>query len=171
MLYLKSTHTKLYNNTNMKKLILLSILTISFVMNCSAQDKKASDLKKLFELMKAEKMIDGMMESMIPMMKQQANGKIMDDNAKEKYDKHMGLVMNEMKELSKKIINEEMPLIYDKHFTHKDIKQLIKFYKSPIGQKMLDKTPELTKDLMNSIMTKQMPELQDKFSKKLMESK
>jgi hypothetical protein len=140
-------------------------------MNCSAQDKKASDLKKLFELMKAEKMIDGMMESMIPMMKQQANGKIMDDNAKEKYDKYMGFVMNEMKELSKKIINEEMPLIYDKHFTNKDIKQLIKFYKSPIGQKMLDKTPELTKDLMNSIMTKQMPELQDKFSKKLMELK
>jgi hypothetical protein len=112
-----------------------------------------------------------MMESMIPMMKQQANGKIMDDNAKEKYDKYMGFVMNEMKELSKKIINEEMPLIYDKHFTHKDIKQLIKFYKSPIGQKMLDKTPELTKDLMNLIMTKQLPELQDKFSKKLMELK
>ena len=155
----------------MKKIILLSILTIFLGISSYGQDKKAKDLKKLFELMKAEKMIDVMMENMIPMIKQQANGKIMGDKAKEKFEEYMGFVMSETKAMTIKIVNDEMPLIYDKHFTHDEIKDLIKFYKSPTGQKLLEKTPEISKDLMNSMITKQMPEMQEKISNKLKELK
>lgn len=155
----------------MKKLVLISILTMTFVLPLAAQDQKVSDIKKLFELMKTDKMIDGMMESMIPMLKQATNGKIMDEKAKEKAENYSSFMMNEIKELSSKIINEEMPLIYDKYFTHKEIKDMIKFYKSSTGQKMIEKTPEISKDLMNSMISKQLPEFQEKLSKKLKESK
>jgi hypothetical protein len=36
--------------------------------------------------------------------------------------------------------------VYDKHFSHDDIKKLIQFYESPIGKKLLDVTPLLTQE-------------------------
>jgi len=154
----------------MKKLLFLSILTIVFTMSSNAQDK-ASDLKKLFKLMDSEKMIDGMMNNMILALKQQASGQIQENGAKEKYDKYIDFMMNEVKELSKKLVNEEMVNIYDKHFTHEEIKDLVQFYESPTGKKLLEKNPEITKDLMNSMMTKYMPEFQERLIKKMEELK
>jgi hypothetical protein len=165
----KEKRLHLKKTKSMKKLLLISIMTLSFVMTSNAQDKKASDIKKLFELMKTDKMVDSMMEGMMPMLKKATDGKIMDDKSKEKVGNYTSFMMSEIKELSSKIINEEMPLIYDKHFTHKEIKDLIKFYKSSTGQKMLEKTPEITKDLMTSMISKQLPEFQEKLSKKLKE--
>ncbi len=154
----------------MKKLLFLSILTIVFTMSSNAQDK-ASDLKKLFKLMDSEKMIDGMMNNMILALKQQASGQIQENGAKEKYDKYIDFMMNEVKELSKKLVNEEMVNIYDKHFTHEEIKDLVQFYESPTGKKLLEKNPEITKDLINSMMTKYMPEFQERLIKKMEELK
>jgi uncharacterized protein len=37
--------------------------------------------------------------------------------------------------------------IYDKYFTADDIHQLIQFYESPIGQKLVDKQADITKDV------------------------
>ena len=36
--------------------------------------------------------------------------------------------------------------IYDKHFSHNDIKELIQFYESPIGKKYLEATPSITQE-------------------------
>ena len=79
--------------------------------------------------------------------------------------------MTETKELTKKIVNEEMVRLYETHFTHSEIKDMIAFYESPTGKKMLEKTPELTTDLMNVMMTKYMPEFQQKIGGKLEELK
>ena len=38
--------------------------------------------------------------------------------------------------------------IYEKYYTHKDIKGLIKFYKSPLGKKSIELAPQLTQDSM-----------------------
>lgn len=50
---------------------------------------------------------------------------------------------NEVNELTKKMV----PL-YKKHFTHEDVKELINFYESPIGKKLVTKTPLLTQESM-----------------------
>ncbi|NLY25110.1 MAG: DUF2059 domain-containing protein [Bacteroidales bacterium] len=154
----------------MKKLLFLSILIISVTMSSVAQDK-ASDLKKLFALMDTEKMVDGMMDNMIPALKQQASGQIKGDDAEVKFNTYMDFMMNEVKKLSIKLVNEEMVNIYDKHFTQDEIKDLIKFYESPTGKKLLETTPEISKDLMNSMMTNYMPEFQEKLTNKLYELK
>jgi hypothetical protein len=150
----------------MKKLLLLSIIAIVFSIGSFAQDK-ASDLKKLFELMDSEKMIDGIMNNMIPSLKQQASVQIQGEDAKEKFDQYIDFLMSETKELSNKLVNEEMVDIYDKYFSHEEIKDLISFYESPTGKKILKITPEISKDLMNSMMTKYMPEFQEKLTKEL----
>jgi hypothetical protein len=38
--------------------------------------------------------------------------------------------------------------IYDRNFTHKEIKELIKFYESPIGKRLVEATPAITQESM-----------------------
>lgn len=154
----------------MKKLMIIPVLLLSVTFISFGQDKSA-DLKKLFTLMNTDKMLDDMMNNMIPAMKQQAGAQIQGADAKEKMEKYVEFLMTETKELSKKLINEEMVQIYDKHFTATEIKDLIAFYESPTGKKMLAKTPEITKDLMNAMVSKYMPEYQERLRKKLEELK
>ena len=52
-------------------------------------------------------------------------------DAKEKFDKYVDFLMTETKELTKKIVNEEMVRLYETHFTHSEIKDMIAFYESP----------------------------------------
>lgn len=42
---------------------------------------------------------------------------------------------------------------YTKEFTHDDIKQLIKFYESPVGKKMADKSAKLAEATMPAIQS------------------
>ncbi|MGF7140060.1 DUF2059 domain-containing protein [Roseimarinus sediminis] len=150
----------------MKKLLVVSILMFSVIMGAIAQDK-AEDLKKLFSLMQSEKMIDGMMSNMVPALTQQARAQMNDESEKEKFDEFMNFVIEEAKTLSKTLIDVEMVQIYDKHFSHEEIKDMIDFYESPTGKKMIEKTPELTTEMMTSMMNKHMPEFQQRVEKKL----
>jgi hypothetical protein len=150
----------------MKKILFLSLISLAFATASVAQDK-ASDIKKLFGLMNSEKMIGEMMNNMLPALIQQATGQIQNGDVKAKLDAYMESVIDAAKELSYKVMNEEMPLIYDRHFSHDEIKDLIKFYESPTGKKILEITPELTKDVMNVMMTRYMPEFQAKMMKEL----
>jgi hypothetical protein len=148
----------------MKKLFMLSILTIAFATTTVAQDK-AKDMKLLFELMKTDKMMDSMMENMIPMFKKQGTTLFKGEEAKEKYEKYLTTAINESKVLSKKWINETLPTIYDKHFTADEISDLVKFYQSPTGKKIIEKTPEISDDIMNSMLKTEIPALSEKLTK------
>ena len=72
----------------------------------------------------------------------------------------MKSMMQNLKVMMKKMIDEDMVSLYYKYFTQNDINAYITFYKSPSGQKFLKVTPDLQKDLMNVMMTKYMPEIQ-----------
>lgn len=150
----------------MKKIVLLSILIITIAFTSNAQDK-TTNIKKLFELMQTDKMMDDMMQNMMSMFKKAAGDKIKGDNEREKFNQFNVFLSQEMKELSKKILNEEMPKIYEKHFDDKDVRYLIKFYKSTTGKKLLEKTPEITKELMGSMFNKYIPEIEKKVKLKL----
>ena len=39
-------------------------------------------------------------------------------------------------------------VIYDRHFSHEEIKDLITFYESPIGKRFIEETPGITRDSM-----------------------
>jgi hypothetical protein len=67
------------------------------------------------------------------------------------YKKHMETVPEEfwdafIKEAdTEELINMMVP-IYAKHYTESDLKELITFYKSPIGQKMVEKLPLISQE-------------------------
>ena len=52
------------------------------------------------------------------------------------------------KEMSWKNLKDDYISAYSEAFSEEDLKGLADFYKSPLGQKLVDKTPELTTKLM-----------------------
>lgn len=54
-----------------------------------------------------------------------------------------------------KELQEKLPSLYDKmaeslmqYYTHEDVKKMIEFYNSPVGKKIQQTTPKITKDLL-----------------------
>ena len=145
----------------MKKIFFLfTLLSIVYVPGFSQTKEK--DLEKLFELMNLDKLIESMMQGMMPVME-----KIDADLSSEMYDKYMKVTMEEAKNFTKKILDKEMLPLYDRNFTHEEIKDLVAFFSSSTGQKMLEKAPVLSAELGQIIADKYLQEFEEDLLKKL----
>ncbi|WP_298650157.1 DUF2059 domain-containing protein [uncultured Proteiniphilum sp.] len=157
----------------MKKLAILAIVIILPLVVTMAQDK-SGDIRRLMAVMQMDKTVDNMMNSMQNAMKQQATMQIQGDSAKEKsreeiIEKSMDFIMTEMTAITKKMIDEDLPTVYEKFFTHGEIKDLIQFYESPTGKKLLEITPEMSVEIMSLLTTKYMPTLNQKMKELMSE--
>ena len=115
-----------------------------FVINtlCFAQtDTYSTTLKKYL-------MVSGSMESfkmVIPTMISSFKG--MKTSVPDQFWKDMEA------ELSKTTMDdllEQLIPVYKKHLTETDLNEVIKFYSSPIGKKLAEKTPGITNDSMQA---------------------
>lgn len=147
----------------MKKTLLLLVLSIVFSMNAFAEDKK-EDLKELISLMQVEQQVEGKITAMIPMMKQQLARNFEGEKGDQMFKEYMAALIEETKVMTEQLVNKEVVELYDKHFNHKEIKELIKFYKSPIGQKSLDKTQVITEEMMTAMTNNYLPEFQQRLT-------
>jgi hypothetical protein len=148
------------------KVVLATLSLFLFSMTASFSQTKTEDIKELMELMDAEKTIDAMMDNMIPIFRQQATMLLKSEEGQEAMEDFMDFMLAKVKEVSKGMLDDMIP-IYDKHFTHDEIKGLQAFYATPLGKKLLDKTPELSQEIMNLSMMKYMPEMQKAMREKL----
>jgi len=146
----------------MKKLsttiILLSIINFTFF-----GQTKEENIQSLFKLMKVKKACGAIFDNLLPVYKQQIG------DSKEG-NKVMELIIEETKELTNKIVDENMVSIYSKHFSDEEIKDLIAFYKTPTGKKLIEKQTIISKESMELTM-KYMPEFQKKITEKIAEIK
>ena len=125
----------------MKKTISVSIILVLTTLSTFSQTKQES-IKELFTLMKTESMFDKLV---IPFQGLQ----------KDSISKVLtGSIMNSMKPMFKKIMDEDLVGIYDRHYTQKEIKDLIRFYKSKTGQKMITTAPDIQNELMSIVQAK-----------------
>jgi hypothetical protein len=130
----------------MKKL--LFVVAFAFAANfASAQDAK-SDVKKMMQLTGSN--------SQMEMAKKQVSGMIPADK-KEAFLKEFDAVMKPFQEKQEKF--------YQTEFTADEIKQLIKFYESPLGKKYTEKNVKLSEQNMaaSQEMMMQMQELMSKY--------
>jgi hypothetical protein len=148
----------------MKRIIIISIYCLVFSGIISAQTKK-DDIMELFELISPEQMIDKIFENMIDVFKHHGNTQI----SPEKQEEFESFLYDEVKIMTDNLINVHMVKIYDKYFSDEEIKDLIKFYKSPTGQKMINTMPDIQKDIMTIMMNKHIPEFQEKIQEKMEE--
>ena len=152
----------------MKKGFLVIAICILVISNGFAQTKQES-IKQLFHLMKTDSITEKMFTSILsPMINQmQLKDSVSQANFKEK----MNTMMQIMKNISTKMLNEDMIILYDKYFTQDEIFDFINFYKTPSGQKLINSTPEMTKEIMNIMMQKYMPEIKKAMMVKIEEKK
>ena len=120
----------------MKKLILVFVIAIgtgAFGIYCQT---KNDDIIRLLKLIGTEKLMDQMLDVIIPQFKQLVPG--IPDAFWAKFKEKMNL--NEY-------ILACVPA-YSKYYTHDEIKQLIKFYESPLGKRMVEVTPLISQETM-----------------------
>ena len=110
-------------------------------------------------------MIDKIFENMIDVFKHHGNTQIRQEDQEE----FVTYLTEEVKAMTNNLINEHMLNIYDKYFTHEEIKVLIMFYKTPTGKKKISTMPDIQKDIMTVMMNKHIPEFQEKIQKKMEE--
>jgi len=117
--------------------VCLIFLTILYNANADPKSpSKHEDLKELMELTGAGQLGIQVMEQMIGSFKQGNTG--IPDKF---WDEFMSEVnVNELVELV-------IP-IYGKYLTRNDVKQLIKFYKTPVGKKLIEVQPMIMQESM-----------------------
>lgn len=155
----------------MKKVILVLMICMPSLMGYS--QTKQESIKELFHVMQQESTMDKMFNSMIPSMINQMKSQhpINDSVANARSNELMKATMQTTKLILKKMMDEDMVALYDKYFSQKEINDYIVFYKSPSGQKFIKVTPDISKDLMEIMMQKYIPEIQNAVKAKIEEMK
>ena len=141
----------------MKKILLVLLFSMPVLLNCQAKTKQ-DNIKELFQLMQTDSVAAKMMNSMIPMMMNPMSLP-QDSTAKSKLDATMKKMTQVMMVITNRLLNEDMTGLYDKYYTESEIKDLVTFYKSPAGKKMVAVSPDLNKEMMMILITKYIPEI------------
>ncbi|MCG6187379.1 DUF2059 domain-containing protein [Maribellus maritimus] len=118
--------------------LLASLLTMA------QTDDFENDIEKLLAINGSSAAYDMAFDQMVAqfkMMKTEAPDEVWKQVRTEVFD-------TEIEELTKQLIP-----VYKKHFTHDDIKELIAFYESPLGQQMTDATGKISKETMQMAQT------------------
>ena len=145
----------------MKKILAIMMMTVMAVSMFAAEAVSAERSKlagELLTIMRQEQqmknafqMMRNMQQKMLPQMLEQNGVKLTADQQAEQ-KKMMDEVMN--------IVEEEMswnklkPIVVEAYattFSEQELKDLTTFFKSPVGQNFLDKTPMLQQQMMSSI--------------------
>jgi uncharacterized protein len=147
-----------------KILILLAAFTLGH--HVSAQDNNASKLalaREVITAMQADKMFDGMKGQMMQMASQMAplpadTSPEMKKLTEDFMSKVMDLSLTEAKAMV-----AEMDTVYAEVYSEAELKAMAGFFKSPEGQSMIAKQPEIMNHLMPKLQGMQqaiMPKMQ-----------
>lgn len=142
----------------MRAKIWTAALVLSFAISASAQNPtptqskidpaKEADIRRLIQISGAAKIGDQMMGQMMGPLRNVFSSIVKDDQRLE-------IMLQDMLRRFQKVMTgerlvEEIIPIYDRYLTHEDIQGLIAFYATSLGKKMLDMTPKIMADSMES---------------------
>ena len=121
------------------KVAFTALLALLISFSALAQDNaKTKDMKKLLELTGAVKVGIQMMNTSIEAQRQ-TNPNI----PQEFWDEFM-------KQITEDAFVEMVMPIYDKHYTHPEIQELIAFYQTPVGKKTITVLPLIAQESMEA---------------------
>jgi len=143
----------------MKKTIILSIIFVATTFTSFSQTKQES-IKQLFHLMQVDSTMEKTFRTVIPAITAQFPKENNDPAKSAAMNQFMSSLMSLTKDMCKKMLDEDLVVVYDKLFTENEIKDLIVFYNTPTGKKMIEKQPEMQMEMTRILMQKYIPELQ-----------
>lgn len=97
---------------------------------------KLEDVRRLLKLMGQAKVGQQVIDQMIPAMKESVP--------------HVpaGFWEDFRKEAKPDELFDQLAIIYDKHFSHSEVKEIIAFYESPAGKKQISEMPAVTREFI-----------------------
>jgi hypothetical protein len=140
-------------------LVLAAMVPVARADEASKQAK----VHELFQTMHMERTMQQMMDQMTTFMQQQFQQAIQElpgadtltPAQKKLTDDYMGRTMKlATDEMGWKTMEPEYTKIYASTYTEEEIDGILTFYKSPAGQAMLNKTPQLSAASMQIVQTK-----------------
>lgn len=153
-------------------ILALAVVIPSMASDTSEASAKAVELMKLLEI---RKNIDASMAQVMAFSEQMIDSQDLDPEVAAVAKKSSKVSMEATLEAMQNMEWEAMFAdIYSKVFTADEIQGLIDFYNAPLGQKLLEKQPELmaaTMQKMQIEMSKFMPQIQEAAMKAIQEAK
>ena len=113
---------------------LLALILAASLTYAVGQPDKIADIRQLIHMTGEGELGVQIMQQMITQYKQ-----TMPDVPARFWDRFM-------QEVNPNDLTELVVPIYDRHFTHDDIKGLLKFYQTPLGQKLIAKLPAISQE-------------------------
>jgi hypothetical protein len=162
----------------MKRLVsvvaLVFFLSWSSFAQTSADDSPATkaDVERYFQIVKSHDMMKKLMASMAQGIQQMTHEQDVkhQDELPAGYEAKMNAMMDDMfDKMPMDEMMEAMVPAYQKYFTKGDIDNLVAFYSTPTGEKMLRELPAIMAESMQDmmpIMTKYMDTVQQTLLKK-----
>ncbi|KAA1150028.1 DUF2059 domain-containing protein [Pseudoalteromonas sp. FUC4] len=147
----------------MGKVLLLSLLIFSSSLYAE-QNTKQQKIDELINVMNMDAMVDsmyGQVEGMMKGMSDQMGVKPSEQAIFDKYYSDMTTVLKT--EMSWAKMQPMMVNVYDKHFSEQEIADMLAFYKTDTGQKILEKMPVVMQESMQmsqGLIQDAMPKIQ-----------
>ena len=157
----------------MRRLLLsLTLLIILASQGLAQTTPKKEKIKALFAIRHQDSLVIKVFDGMASSMLKNISG-MFDDTAYTNRgidvsaitQKLMTKTMKKSKEIALRLLSEDMVDIYDKYFTTEEIDDFTTFYKSKSGQKLLNQTPNMSKDVMAIMSSKYQKDFQQSFMK------
>jgi len=117
-------------------LAVLCLLALAPPLQAQEGNTKEQDIRRLLELTGSAKMAEQIMDQMMAAFEQNAPG-----IPKAFWDGFRAEINTE------DLVNMTIP-IYDKNFSHEDIRGLIAFYQTPLGATLIEKLPVIAQESM-----------------------
>lgn len=131
----------------MKKLFFITLLIFLVgVTGFSAETAKQKKIRDLFQVIDIQTNINEMSQ-----MITDSGDKKLSADQRTAFQKEMEAMMNY-------IMDKQMEL-YDKRFTEQEIDEILNFYKTPTGKKILKETPEISKELFTDLIGNYYPDM------------
>ena len=137
-----------------------------FATSAFAAPPSDADIERLLKASRAESMLGAILPQMEAMQQQQFQQLTAGKDLTAEQKAEVERIQSRTNEIVRKSLAwEEMrPLyvdVYRKTFTSEEVKAIAKFYESPAGKNLLDKTPALMQNLMLAIQQKIVPMLEE----------
>lgn len=166
----------------MKRWIAILVLGLLLLPAASAQSASSApssreDIIRLFDVMRIRQQMELVMKQMFEQMKEMSREEMKDrktDITPEDMAKADALADKIVKQMSVSDMLDDMIPVYQKHLTKTDVDEMIKFYSTPTGQKILQEMPAMTAEGMQAMqprLRKQMDEISREIDEMVKEQK
>ena len=150
----------------MHRFLIITLLTTLFISSTAVASTEShrQAVEEMLSISRVDKMIEPMMENVMSVMQQQMSQVEIPEDKKPIVEKYNQKIIETLRqEMRWERMKDDFVNLYLDVYTEEEIRGLTEFYKSPLGQKMLDKMPELMQaslQISQGLLQQTLPKIQ-----------